>query len=79
MISVGQIVCLRACEGTVDSHNKKGPRGVEEENDEQEETNEGRIVAEDGTHSGKKLAATPFQKLGYPDSECPVLWELDEW
>lgn len=48
-------------EGTVDSHNKKGPRGVEEENDEQEETNEGRIMAEGGSHSGRGWQLLPFR------------------
>lgn len=36
-------------------------------------------MAEDGSHIGKRLTATPFQRQEYPDSECSVLWELDEW
>lgn len=65
--------------GAVDSHSGKEQRGVEEENDEREENNEGSIMAEDGSHTGKRLTTTPFQRQGYPDSECSVLWELDEW
>lgn len=47
---------------------------------DREENNKGRIMAEDGSHTGKRLTPTPFQRLEYPDSEshCSGNWMNDK-